>query len=43
MAGDIAELKELVAQQAREAQAAQKRVDDLIAELARARVAPHCG
>ena len=38
--GDIAELKELVAQQSRDAIAAQKRVDDLIAELARARLAP---
>ena len=37
--GDIAELKELVAQQSRDAIAAQKRVDDLIAELARARLA----
>ena len=38
--GDIAELKQLVAQQTRDAAAAQKRVDDLIAELARARMAP---
>ena len=37
--GDMAELRELVAQQSRNAVAAQKRVDDLIAELARARVA----
>ena len=40
MADDIAELKELVAKQSREAVQAQQRVDDLIAELARARVAP---
>ena len=38
--GDIADLKELVAQQTRDAIAAQKRVDDLIAELVRARMAP---
>ena len=38
--GDIAELKELVQQQARDAIAAQRKVDDLIAELARARMAP---
>ena len=37
--GDIAELKELVAQQSSDAIAAQKRVNDLIAELARARLA----
>ena len=37
--GDIEELKELVASQVRESIAAQKRVDDLIAELARVRVA----
>ena len=37
--GDIEELKELVARQSRESVAAQKRVDDLIAELARVRLA----
>ena len=37
--GDIAELKELVDRQSRESVAAQKRVDDLIAELARMRMA----
>ena len=37
--GDIAELKELVAQQSRDAIEAQKRVDDLIAELARSQLA----
>ena len=36
---DIEELKELVARQSREGIAAQKRVDDLIAELARVRLA----
>ena len=38
--GDVAEIKELVAKQSREAVQAQKRVDDLIAELARQRMAP---
>ena len=36
---EIEELKELVAKQSRESVAAQKRVDDLIAELARVRLA----
>ena len=37
--GDIEELKELVAKQSRKSVAAQKKVDDLIAELARERLA----
>ena len=38
--GDIAELKELVQQQARDAIAAQRKMDELITELAKQRVAP---
>ena len=40
MAEDIQELKNIVAQQAREAAEAQRRVDALIAEMARLRAPP---